>query len=56
MHAYLQHTILIFNPTKIDEVSVQATHLKDSKGKHVIEYKKPHNFKNKLKGKWKSKN
>jgi hypothetical protein len=28
MHSYLRHTILMFNPTNIDEVSVQATHLK----------------------------
>ena len=27
LHSYLRHTILMFNPTSIDEVSVQATHL-----------------------------
>ena len=45
----------MFNPTNIDEVSIQATQLEASKGKHVIEDKKPHKFENKLKGKWKSK-
>jgi hypothetical protein len=44
MHSYLRHTILMFNPTNIDEVSVQATHLEASKGKHVFEDKKPHKF------------
>jgi len=27
LHSYKRHTILMFNPTSIDEVSVQATHL-----------------------------
>lgn len=27
LHSYLRHTILMFNPTKLDEVCVQATHL-----------------------------
>jgi hypothetical protein len=44
MHSYLRHTILMFNPTNIDKVSVQATHLEASKGKHVIEDKKPYKF------------
>jgi hypothetical protein len=35
LHSYLHHTILMFNPTNIDEVSVQATHLEASKGKKV---------------------
>jgi len=26
LHSYMRHTILMFNPTSIDEVSVQATH------------------------------
>jgi hypothetical protein len=34
----------MFNPTNIDEVSVQATHLEASKGKHMFEDKKPHKF------------
>ena len=29
LHSYMRHTILMFNPTSIDEVSVQATHLED---------------------------
>ena len=33
LHSYMRHTILMFNPTSIDEVSVQATHLK-ARGKH----------------------
>jgi hypothetical protein len=36
-------------------VSVQATHLEASKGKHVSEDKKPFKYENKPKGKWKSK-
>jgi hypothetical protein len=55
MHSYLRHTILMFNPTNIDKVLVQATHLEASKGKHVIEDKKPYKFEKKPKGKWKSK-
>ena len=27
LHTYLRHTILMFNPTSLDEVCVQATHL-----------------------------
>ena len=34
LHSYLRHTILIFNPTNLDDVSVQATHL-ESRGKNV---------------------
>jgi hypothetical protein len=37
MHSYLRHTILMFNPTNIDKVYVQATHLEVNKGKHVVE-------------------
>ena len=33
MHSYLCHIILMFNPTNIDKVSIQATHLEASKGK-----------------------
>ena len=47
MHSYLWHTIFMFKPTNIDEVSVQATHLEAGKGKHVLEDKKPHKFENK---------
>jgi len=34
LHNYLRHTILIFNPTRIDEVSIQATHL-EARGQNV---------------------
>jgi hypothetical protein len=54
MHSYFHHTILMFIPTNIDKVLVQATHLEASKGKDVSEDKKPFNFKKKPKGKWKS--
>jgi hypothetical protein len=37
MYSYLRHTILLFNPNNIDEVSIQATHLEAIKGKHVVE-------------------
>jgi len=42
---YIRHTLLLFNPTSIDEVWVQATHL-ENRGKHVQEdpIKKPSNF------------
>ena len=33
LHSYMRHTILMFNPTSIDEVSVQATHL-EARGKN----------------------
>jgi hypothetical protein len=55
VHSYLQQTILMFNLTNIDEVSIQETHLEDRKGKLVIEDKKPHKFEKKSKGRWKSK-
>ena len=32
MHSYLHHTIFMFNPMYIDEVSVETTHLEASKG------------------------
>ena len=58
LHSCLRHTILMFNPTSIDEVSIQATELKASKVKHGMEnvYKRPPKFENKLKGKEKGKN
>jgi len=34
LQSYLRHTILTFNPTSIDEVSVQARHL-EARGKNV---------------------
>jgi hypothetical protein len=47
----------MFNPTNTDKVSVQATHLEASKGKHVFEdmSKKSYKFKKQLNGKGKSK-
>eukprot|EP00253_Pinus_taeda_P034597 PITA_34597 len=33
LHSYMRQTILMFNPTSIDEVSVQATHL-EARGKN----------------------
>jgi hypothetical protein len=33
LHSYIHHTLLFFNPTSLDEVCVQATHL-ESKGKN----------------------
>ena len=57
MHSYLHHTILMFNPTNIDEVSIQVTHIEAKKGKHDVEYmsKEPHEFEEQQKGKWKNK-
>jgi hypothetical protein len=34
LHTYLRHIILMFNPTNLDEVCVQETHI-ESKGKNV---------------------
>lgn len=34
LHSYLRHTILMFNPTNLDEVCVQATHL-EVRGKSI---------------------
>ena len=34
LHSYLYHTILMLNPTNLDEVCVQSTHI-ESKGKSV---------------------
>ena len=45
LHIYIHHTLLLFNPTSLDEVCVQATNL-ENMGKHVQEdpTKKPSNF------------
>jgi hypothetical protein len=45
LHSYIHHTLLLFNPTSLDEVCVQATHIQN-RGKHVQEdpTKKPFNF------------
>jgi len=34
LHSYMRYTILMFNPTSIDEISLQTTHL-EAKGKNV---------------------
>jgi len=60
LHSYLRHTILMFNPTSLDDVSVQATHL-EARGKNVTQdvgkSSKPIERKNKGKKepKWKEK-
>ena len=36
LHSYLIHTILMFNPTSLDEVCVQATHL-EARGKQSFD-------------------
>ena len=36
LHSYIQHTLLLYNPTNVDEVCVQATHL-ESRIKNVQE-------------------
>jgi hypothetical protein len=37
LHNYIHHNLLLFNPTSLDEVCVQETHVQN-KGKHVQEY------------------
>jgi hypothetical protein len=56
LHSYIRHTLLLFNPTNLDEVCVQATHL-ENRGKHVQEdpTKKPSNFPQKTFKKFKRK-
>jgi hypothetical protein len=34
LHSYIRHTLLLFNPTNLDEVCVQETHL-ENRGKNV---------------------
>ena len=48
----------MFNPTNIDEVLIQTTHLKASKMKHGMKnvYRKPPKFEKQSKGKEKGKN
>ena len=36
LHSYLRHTILMLNPTSLDEVFVHATHL-EAREKHVYD-------------------
>jgi hypothetical protein len=56
LHSYIRHTFLLFNPTSLEEVCVQATHL-ENKGKHVQEdpMKKPSNIPHKYFEKFKRK-
>jgi hypothetical protein len=56
LHSYIRHTLLFFNPTSLDEVCVQFTHL-ENRGKHVQEdpSKKPPNFPHKQFKKFKRK-
>ena len=46
LHTYLRHTILIFNPTSLDEVFVQATHL-EARGKQNLDGNEESEFKGK---------
>ena len=56
MHSYLRHTLLMFNPSNLDDVCVQATHL-EARGKHANDnfVKKSFKFDSKSKGKDKGK-
>jgi hypothetical protein len=56
LHSYILHTLLLFNPTSLDEVCVQATHL-EKMGKHVQKdsTKKPSNLPHKSFKKFKRK-
>ena len=53
-HSYLRHTILMFNPSILDEVCVQATHL-EVRGKHVSDETSEDIFESEEKGKGKFK-
>jgi hypothetical protein len=58
LHGYIRPTFLLFNPTNLDEVCVQETHL-ERRGNNVQEdhTNKPAKFQNnKFKGKGKRKN
>jgi len=54
LHSYFKHTILMFNPTNLDEVYFHTTHL-ESRGKNVPQKpsKKPSKFGDKGKGNFK---
>jgi hypothetical protein len=56
LHSYILHTFLLFNPTGLDKVCVQATHL-ENRGENVQEdpTKKPSNFPQKTFKKFKRK-
>ena len=54
LHSYLRHTILMFNPTNLDEVCVQATHLEARGNKDTHEsFKKTFSQEDKVKKKFK---
>ena len=48
LHRYTKHIILMFNPTSLDEVCVQATHL-EAKGKNIFEEVRKKPFEGKAK-------
>jgi hypothetical protein len=50
LHSYIRHTLLFFNPTNLDEVCVQATHL-ESMGKNGREENPFKHSKNHFNGK-----
>jgi hypothetical protein len=54
LHSYLRHTILMFNPTNLDEACVQATHL-EARGRNDTHegFKKTYNQGDKGKKKFK---
>lgn len=54
LHNYLRHTILMFNPIKLDEVCVQETHL-EARGKNVSEETSESSFESREKGEGKFK-
>ena len=56
LHTYLRHTFLMFNPTKLDEVCLHATHL-EARGKNFPQEgsKTPFKSGDKGKGKFKGK-
>jgi hypothetical protein len=54
LHSYLRHTILMFNPTNLDEVCVHATHL-EARGKNTPQEGRKKPFVNGDKGKRKFK-
>jgi hypothetical protein len=56
LHSCIRHNLLLFNPTSLNKVCVQSTHL-ENRGKHVQEHpmKKPSNFPHKTFKKFKRK-
>ena len=54
LHSYLRHIILMFNPTNLDEVCVQETHL-EARGKNVSKETSKNSFESRDKGKGKFK-